>query len=83
MIAKLKALCGHSLTVAVSYGIMALGTVLQYLDTFSVFITDQDVNTMVSSFLGADSKLLGKYMAGVGLVTLLARLRSLWKVTHV
>lgn len=79
---KLKAACGHSLTVAVSYVFLGLSVVLEFVDTVAVFVTDQDINALLSQMLGTDSKMLGRYMAGVSLITLVARTRSLWKTTH-
>jgi len=76
---KVWALVHRSATVAMSYIILAGGTIFNQLDTIASAVGDPDLKTQVSTFLSADTKVLGYFLMGTALLTLAARLRSIAK----
>jgi hypothetical protein len=77
MIAKLKAFCRHSLTVAWSYVLGALGVVSVALPVVADLLGDPTVSAAVSGVL--PSKAQGAYVIGAAVITYAARCRSLAK----
>lgn len=74
---KLKAASFHSLTMAWSYVLMVGGTVLANVDTFAAVVTDKQVSDQIAAALGASPTILGKWIALVGVITTVARVRGL------
>lgn len=77
--AKVKALTGNSLTVAWSYFMIVVGTVMQWIDPIATMLGDPDFKTQVTGTLQANPKILGYVLMGISAVTIAARLRSIAK----
>ena len=75
---KLKAACLHSLTMAWSYCLVAIGAVLQAIDSMADALGDPELKNQISAAIG-DSKTVGRILLGVAVITMIARLRSIRK----
>lgn len=76
---KVRALAGHSATLAWSYGVMAMGCALQWLDPLASLAGDPDFKSQVTSTLQANPKVLGYVLIGISAITIAARMRSIGK----
>jgi hypothetical protein len=79
MLAKVKAVCLNSLTIAWGYFLAITGTVMQVIDAVADALGDSNIREQVSAAIG-DPKTVGRILLGVSIVTIIARLRSLRKV---
>lgn len=79
MLAKAKAFCLNSLTVAWGYLLAFGGLALQVVDVAADALGDPGLKDQVSAAVG-DPKIAGRILLGISIVTILARLRSLRKV---
>lgn len=75
---RLKALCLHSATIAWSYVLMALGSLLQLIDAAGDALGDPGIKDQVSAAIG-DAKTVGRILLGISIVNIVARVRSLKK----
>jgi hypothetical protein len=74
--AKVKAACMGSITMAWSYLLSLGGTFLSNVDSLATVLGDPGLNQQISSVVG-DAKLIGKWLLAVGVITAIARLKSL------
>jgi hypothetical protein len=76
---KICALAGHSATLAWSYGVMAAGWALQWLDPLASLAGDPDFKSQLTNTLQANPKVLGYVLMGTSAITIAARMRSIGK----
>jgi hypothetical protein len=77
--AKIWAVCGKSATMAWSYIMALIGSVMQAVEPIASMLGDPDVKQQVTDALGANPQLLGYVLMGISAVTIASRLRSLAK----
>lgn len=80
MWARIKSCCLNSLTVAWGYCLACAGTTMQCIDTLADVAGDPNFKDQLSAAVG-DAKTVGRILLGVSIVTIMARLRSLRKVS--
>jgi len=74
---KLKAFCLHSVTMAVTYVLGAIGVFFQLIDAISYIYNGPDFRDWVSAAIGGDPILFGRIMLGISILVGIARLRSI------
>lgn len=77
---KVWAVCGKSLTIAWGYVVGGVGSGLALLDPVANAIGDPDLKTQLTNALQSNPQILGYILAGISVVTIMARVRSLMKV---
>jgi len=77
--AKVWAVCGKSATLAWSYILVGIGTLVQFIDPLAAALGDPDLKNQVTNTLQADPKILGYVMMAISAITIAARLRSITK----
>lgn len=80
MWARVKACCLNSLTVAWGYCLAFAGTVMQGIDTIADALGDPNLKDQISAAIG-DTKIAGRILLGLSIVTIIARLRSIRKAS--
>lgn len=78
MLAKIKAFCLHSLTIAWSYVLALVGGAMSVIDNIGDALGDPNLKEQVSAAIG-DTRIAGRVLLGISIITILARLRSLRK----
>jgi putative exporter of polyketide antibiotics len=76
MLARLKAACLHSMTIAWSYCIALAGALASIVDDLADALGDPSVKDQIGSAIG-DAKTTGRIMLVISVVTIIARLRTL------
>ncbi|QQO18076.1 hypothetical protein JJB99_13295 [Bradyrhizobium diazoefficiens] len=76
MLAKIKAACLHSMTIAWSYCIALAGALASTIDDLADALGDPGVKDQISSAIG-DVKTTGRILLVISIVTIIARLRTL------
>jgi len=76
MIARIKAVCLHSVTIAWSYCIALAGALVSIIDDLVDMLGDPGVKDQISAAIG-DVKTTGRILLAISVVTIIARLRSL------
>lgn len=76
MLAKIKAACLHSMTIAWSYCIALAGALASIIDDLADALGDPGIKDQISSALG-DGKTAGRILLVISVVTIIARLRTL------
>jgi len=76
---KVWALCGKSATMAWSYAFQVVGQLLQWIDPIASFLGDPEFRQQMTETLQANPKVLGIAMMIISAITIIARLRSLFK----
>ena len=76
MLARLKAACLHSLTIAWSYCIALVGALASIIDDLADAVGDPGVKDQISAAIG-DVKTTGRILLVISVVTIIARLRTL------
>jgi hypothetical protein len=76
MLAKIKAFCLNSLTIAWSYALAFLGLMLQLIDAAGDVLGDPAIKDQVTAAVG-DPTWAGRVLLVISIVTLAARLRSI------
>jgi hypothetical protein len=79
MLAKVKAFCFHSLTIAWSYCLAFASALMSFVDSIGDALGDPNLKDQISAAIG-DTKIAGRILLGISIVTILVRLRSLKKV---
>jgi hypothetical protein len=74
--AKIKSACMGSITMAWSYLVSAFGAFLQNVDSIAAALGDPSLNQQIANVVG-DAKMLGRWLLAVGVITTIARLKSL------
>jgi len=80
MLAKLKALCLRSLTIAWGYLLALVSVILQLIDAAGDALGDPAIKDQVSAAIG-DPTWAGRVLLIISIVTLAARLRSIRKAS--
>ena len=76
MLARIKAACLHSMTIAWSYCIGIAGALASIIDDLADTLGDPGVRDQISAAIG-DVKMTGRIMLVISIVTIVARLRTL------
>jgi hypothetical protein len=76
MFARLKTFCLHSLTIAWGYVLAVVGGVMSIADNIGDALGDPGLKDQISAAIG-DTRIAGRVLLGISLVTILVRLRSL------
>jgi hypothetical protein len=74
---KLKAACLRSLTIAWSYALGIVGVIMTNIDDLASLVADSSFGQQVQALIGADPKVLGKYLSIVAAITIASRLRGI------
>jgi hypothetical protein len=80
MLGKLKAICLHSLTVAWGYILAIAGAGMTAIDNIGDALGDPNLRDQINNAIG-DTKVAGRILLGISIITILARLRSLRKAS--
>jgi hypothetical protein len=80
MLAKIKAFCLHSLTIAWGYVLAIMGGVMSIIDNIGDALGDPGLKDQIGAAIG-DARIAGRVLLGISIVTILARLRSLRKAS--
>jgi len=78
MLGKLKAICLHSLTVAWGYILAITGAAMTIIDNIGDALGDPNLRDQINNAIG-DTRVAGRVLLGISIITILARLRSLRK----
>ena len=78
MLGKLKAFCLHSLTVAWGYILAMTGAAMTVIDNIGDALGDSNLRDQISNAIG-DTRVAGRVLLVISIITILARLRSLRK----
>lgn len=76
MLARLKATCLHSMTIAWSYCIALAGALASIIDDLADMLGDPGVKDQIGAAIG-DVKTTGRILLVISVVTIIARLRTL------
>lgn len=76
MLAKIKAACLHSTTIAWSYCIAVAGVLASMVDELADALGDPGIKDQISAAIG-DAKITGRILLAISVVTIIARLRTL------
>ena len=79
MLVRLKSLCLHSLTVAWGYALAIAGGLISIIDNVADVLGDPGLKDQISAAIG-DTRIAGRVLLGISVVTILVRLRSLRRV---
>ena len=78
MWSRLKKICLNSMTIAWSYCLALIGAALQAVDYIADPLGDPDLRSQISAAAG-DSRIAGRILLAISIITIVARLRSLRK----
>jgi hypothetical protein len=78
MLGKLKAFCLHSLTVAWGYVLAMTGAAMTVIDNIGDALGDPNLRDQINNAIG-DTRVAGRVLLVISIITILARLRSLRK----
>jgi hypothetical protein len=76
MLARIKAFCLHSATIAWSYCVGLFGALAATIDDVADALGDPSIKDQISAAIG-DPRTTGRILLGISIVTILARLRTL------
>jgi hypothetical protein len=74
--AKIKLVCMGSITMAWSYFLGACGEFLQNVEAIAAVLGDPSLKDQITAAIG-DTKTVGRIVLGIGVITAIARLKSL------
>ncbi|KIZ47401.1 MULTISPECIES: hypothetical protein [Rhodopseudomonas] len=74
---KVAAFGYNSATVALSYALSAIGFLTSQIDTLATLLGDPQIKQQIADMLGASPTVLGYVMMAIGVVTFVARMRSI------
>lgn len=77
--AKVSALAGHSMVIAWSYFMTAVGMISQGIDTIGPLLGDPDLKQQLTDSLSMNPKALGVALMAISLITIVTRIRTLGK----
>ena len=80
MLAKAKAVCLNSLTIAWGYLLAFAGVLLQGIDSIADALGDPNLRDQIEAATG-DTRTAGRILLGISVVTIVARLRSIGKAS--
>ena len=78
MLGKLKKACLNSMTIAWGYCLALAGAALQIVDYIADPLRDPDLRDQIGAAIG-DSRIAGRILLAISIITIVARLRSLRK----
>ena len=78
MLGKLKTICLHSLTIAWGYVLAITGGLMTAIDDIGDALGDPNLRDQINNAIG-DTRVAGRILLGISIITILARLRSLRK----
>ena len=78
MFGKLKATCLHSLTIAWGYILAIVSGLMSAVDNIGDALGDPNLREQINNAIG-DTRVAGRILLGISIITILARLRSLRK----
>jgi len=78
MVARIKAICLHSVTIAWSYCLAFAGAVASLADELADTFGDPGFKEQISAAIG-DARITGRILLAISVVTIIARLRTLRK----
>ena len=78
MFGKLKAICLHSLTIAWGYILAIVSGLMSAVDNIGDALGDPNSREQINNAIG-DTRVAGRILLGISIITILARLRSLRK----
>lgn len=76
MLARIKAFCFHSVTIAWSYCVGLFGAVAAMIDQIADALGDPGIKDQISAAIG-DPRMTGRILLGISVITIFARLRTL------
>jgi hypothetical protein len=76
MLARLKAICLNSMTIAWSYCVALAGALASVIDDLADMLGDPGVKDQIGAAIG-DVKTTGRILLAISVVTIIARLRTL------
>ncbi|WP_027566673.1 hypothetical protein [Bradyrhizobium sp. URHA0013] len=76
MLARIKAACLHSMTIAWSYCLALAGALASIIDDLADALGDPGVKDQIGAAIG-DVKTTGRILLVISVVTIIARLRTL------
>ncbi len=76
MLARLKAICLNSMTIAWSYCVALAGALAAVVDDLADALGDPGVKDQIGAAIG-DVKTTGRILLAISVVTIIARLRTL------
>jgi len=76
MLARLKAICLNSMTIAWSYCVALAGALASVIDDLADLLGDPDVKDQIGAAIG-DVKMTGRILLAISVVTIIARMRTL------
>lgn len=76
MFRRIKAICLHSLTVAWGYVLALAGGVMSIIDNVGDALGDPGLKDQIGAAIG-DTRIAGRVLLCISVITILARLRSL------
>ncbi|MGY3513130.1 hypothetical protein [Bradyrhizobium lupini] len=76
MLARIKAACLHSMTIAWSYCLALAGALASIIDDLADTLGDPGVKDQIGAAIG-DVKTTGRILLVISVVTIIARLRTL------
>jgi hypothetical protein len=77
---RVKAACLNSLTIAWGYLLAFAGAAMQAIDNVADVLADPALKDQISAAIG-DARTVGRILLGISVVTIVARLRSIRKVS--
>jgi hypothetical protein len=80
MFARLKIICLHSLTIAWGYVLAIAGSLMTAIDNIGEALGDPNLRDQINNAIG-DTRVAGRILLGISVITILARLRSLRKAS--
>ena len=80
MFKRIKAVCLQSLTIAWSYVLAIIGGMMSVIDSIGDSLGDPNLKDQISAATG-DARMAGRILLIISVITILARLRSLRKVS--
>lgn len=78
ILTRIKAFCLHSLTIAWGYLLAVVGGLMSIIDNVGDALGDPNLKDQISAAIG-DTRIAGRVLLGISIITILARLRSLRK----
>lgn len=78
MVARIKAVCLHSITIAWSYCLAIAGAVASLANELADALGDPGFKEQISAAIG-DARITGRILLIISVVTIIARLRTLRK----
>ncbi|MBR0814931.1 hypothetical protein JQ544_25605 [Bradyrhizobium diazoefficiens] len=76
MLARLKAVCLNSMTIAWSYCIALAGALASVIDDLADALGDPSVKDQIGAAIG-DVEMTGRILLAISVVTIIARMRTL------